>query len=66
MNEQQNIEFKSKWADNILKTVCAFANTNGGTIYRAYILLPFAHKTAKNFSKTPIFTLCSNEIITNT
>ena len=33
MNEQQNIEFKSQWADNILKTVCAFANTNGGSIY---------------------------------
>jgi len=33
MNEQQNIEFKSQWTDNILKTVCAFANTNGGSIY---------------------------------
>ncbi|HNZ62061.1 MAG TPA: ATP-binding protein [Paludibacteraceae bacterium] len=33
MHEQQNIEFKSQWTDNILKTVCAFANTNGGTIY---------------------------------
>lgn len=33
MHEQQNIEFKSQWTDNILKTVCAFDNTNGGTIY---------------------------------
>jgi len=33
MNEQQNIEFKLQWTDNILKTVCAFANTTGGSIY---------------------------------
>jgi predicted HTH transcriptional regulator len=33
MNKQQNIEFKLQWIDNIFKTVCAFANTNGGSIY---------------------------------
>jgi len=33
MNEQQNIEFKAQWTDTILKTACAFANTNGGSIY---------------------------------
>jgi len=33
MNEQQNIEFKSQWSDTVLKTACAFANTNGGSIY---------------------------------
>jgi len=34
MNEQQDIEFKSQWSDTVLKTACAFANTNGGSIYR--------------------------------
>jgi ATP-dependent DNA helicase RecG len=33
MKEQENTEFKSQWTDNIFKTVCAFANTNGGRIY---------------------------------
>ncbi len=33
MNEQQDIEFKKQWSDTILKTACAFANTNGGIIY---------------------------------
>jgi len=33
MNEQQDIEFKSQWSDTVLKTACAFANTNGGRIY---------------------------------
>ena len=33
MNEQQDIEFKSQWSDTILKTACAFANTDGGSIY---------------------------------
>jgi len=32
-NENQNIEFKEQWRDDILKTVCAFANTGGGVIY---------------------------------
>ena len=31
--EDQNIEFKESWRDDVLKTVCAFANTEGGTIY---------------------------------
>src|SRR3989338_2326165 len=31
--ESQNIEFKSQWSDDALKTVCAFANTDGGTIF---------------------------------
>lgn len=31
--ENQNIEFKEQWRDDILKTVCAFANTGGGMIY---------------------------------
>lgn len=33
MNEQQEIEFKSQWSDTVLRTACAFANTNGGIIY---------------------------------
>ena len=28
--ENQNVEFKEQWRDEILKTVCAFANTGGG------------------------------------
>lgn len=32
-NENQNIEFKSQWSEDALKTVCAFANTDGGTIF---------------------------------
>ena len=31
--EDQNIEFKESWRDDVLKTVCAFANTEGGTVY---------------------------------
>ena len=30
--ESQTIEFKSKWHDEYLKTICAFTNTNGGKI----------------------------------
>lgn len=30
--ESQTIEFKSKWHNEYLKTICAFANTNGGKI----------------------------------
>ncbi|MDG6250511.1 helix-turn-helix domain-containing protein [Methanocalculus sp.] len=30
MIESQNIEFKESWKDEYLKTLCAFANTNGG------------------------------------
>lgn len=31
--ENQNVEFKGQWRDDILKTVCAFANTSGGVVY---------------------------------
>ncbi len=31
--ENQNTEFKEQWRDEILKTVCAFANTGGGVVY---------------------------------
>lgn len=32
-NEGQNIEFKEQWRDEWLKTVCGFANTEGGILY---------------------------------
>ncbi|MCD7950957.1 MAG: putative DNA binding domain-containing protein [Erysipelotrichaceae bacterium] len=32
-NENQNIEWKSTWKDNILNTVCGMANNQGGKIY---------------------------------
>ena len=31
--ESQHIEFKQKWNDEYLKWICAFANTDGGTLY---------------------------------
>ncbi len=31
--EKQDIEFKQSWRDEYLKWICAFANTNGGTLY---------------------------------
>ena len=31
--ETQNIEYKSKWKDEFLKEICAFANAQGGTLY---------------------------------
>ena len=31
--ENQNIEFKESWRDEWLKTICAFANTNGGKLF---------------------------------
>jgi ATP-dependent DNA helicase RecG len=31
--EDQNIEFKQQWRDEALKTISAFANTEGGTMY---------------------------------
>ena len=31
--ETQNVEFKSSWRDENLKTVCAFANSEGGTLF---------------------------------
>lgn len=33
LQESQIIEFKEAWRDEYLKTVCAFANTDGGTFY---------------------------------
>ena len=32
MSEKQNIEWKQSWRDEYLKTICAFANTEGGTL----------------------------------
>ena len=31
--ESQNIEYKQSWKDEYLKWICAFANTDGGTLY---------------------------------
>ena len=31
--EKQDIEFKQSWRDEYLKWICAFSNTNGGTLY---------------------------------
>ena len=31
--ETQNREFKSNWRDEYLKAVCAFANSDGGTLF---------------------------------
>jgi ATP-dependent DNA helicase RecG len=31
--ENQNVELKSRWSDENLKTVCAFANSSGGKLY---------------------------------
>lgn len=31
--ENQDIEFKESWSDDVLKTICAFANTDGGIVY---------------------------------
>jgi len=31
--ENQNTEYKQSWRDEFLKPVCAFANTEGGTLY---------------------------------
>jgi ATP-dependent DNA helicase RecG len=33
LQESQTIEFKETWKDEYLKTVCAFANTDGGVLY---------------------------------
>ena len=33
LQESQTVEFKESWRDEFLKTVCAFANTDGGTLY---------------------------------
>ncbi len=31
--ENQNIEFKTIWKDEYLKSICAFANAQGGTLF---------------------------------
>ncbi|NND77872.1 MAG: transcriptional regulator [Flavobacteriales bacterium] len=33
MNESQHIEWKQSWRDEYLKWICAFANTDGGTLF---------------------------------
>jgi len=33
LQESQTVEFKESWRDEFLKTVCAFSNTDGGTLY---------------------------------
>lgn len=33
MTESQTIEFKQIWKNEYLKTICAFANTDGGNLY---------------------------------
>ena len=30
--ESQNLEWKESWRDEYLKTICAFANTHGGSL----------------------------------
>ena len=32
-SESHNIEFKQSWRDEYLEWICAFANTEGGTLY---------------------------------
>ncbi|MDZ7763220.1 MAG: ATP-binding protein [Melioribacteraceae bacterium] len=33
MPEQHNIEYKQSWRDEYLKTICAYANSQGGKLY---------------------------------
>lgn len=33
MNENQYIEFKESWRDEYLKHICAFANSQGGSLF---------------------------------
>ncbi len=33
LRETQTVELKQSWSDEYLKTICAFANTNGGVFY---------------------------------
>lgn len=33
MPEQHNIEYKTSWHDDYLKTICAFANSQGGFFF---------------------------------
>ena len=32
-HESQTVEFKQIWKDDYLKTICAFANSDGGNLY---------------------------------
>ncbi len=32
MPEHQNIEYKQSWHEDHLKTICSFANSQGGTL----------------------------------
>lgn len=36
MQESQHTEFKRHWKDDYLKWICAFANSNGGTLMIGY------------------------------
>ena len=36
--ENQNIEWKSKWRDEYLEWICAFANTDGGKFILAKMI----------------------------
>src|SRR5690606_15817360 len=36
MQESQHIEFKRQWKDDLLKWVCAFANSDGGVLMLGY------------------------------
>jgi len=31
--ETEKLEYKEKYTDNVLKTICAFANSEGGILY---------------------------------
>ncbi|KAB2846007.1 MAG: ATP-binding protein, partial [Melioribacteraceae bacterium] len=33
MHEQHNIEYKQSWHEDHLKTICAYANLQGGKLY---------------------------------
>ena len=33
MPEQHNIEYKTSWHEDHLKTICAYANSQGGKLY---------------------------------
>lgn len=33
ITESKTVEFKQIWKDEYLKTICAFANTDGGALY---------------------------------
>ncbi len=39
MIETQNIEYKEKFSDRALETLCAFANTKGGILYMRRLII---------------------------